>query len=87
MVLSIENLILLIIFLVVGVIIIIGCVYYCTCRTPWANFRRQLVNRQIARDADAIEQERDANRAEIREKLTANEQERDEIRKKYQLKK
>jgi uncharacterized membrane protein len=85
MVLSIENLILLVVFLIVGVILIICCVYYCTCRTPWANYRRQLINRQIARDAEAIDQEREANRAEIRETLATNEQERDDIRKKYRL--
>ena len=86
MVLSIENLVLLIVFLIVGVLLLICCVYYCKCRTPWANYRRQLIDRQIGRDTEAIEQEREANRAEIRETLTANEQEREEIRKKYRLK-
>ena len=85
MVLSIENLILLIVFLVVGVIVIICCVYYCTCRTPWAKARRNLVNRQIARDVEAVEQEREAYRDETREKLAANQQERNDIRNKYQL--
>jgi hypothetical protein len=85
MVLTIENLILLIVFLIVGVILIICCVYYCKCRTPWANARRKLINRQIVRDQEANEQEREAYQTEIRETLSANQQERNDIRNKYQL--
>jgi hypothetical protein len=85
MVLSIENLILLIVFLIVGVALIICCIYCCACRSPWANARRKLINRQIARDQEAVEQERDAYRAEIKETISTNEQERNDIRNKYQL--
>jgi hypothetical protein len=85
MVLSIENLILLIVFLVVGVISVIFCIYCCACRTPWANARRGLVKRQIAQDEEAIDQEREASRARIQETRTLNEQARNDVRNKYQL--
>jgi len=85
MVLSIENLILLIVFLIVGVVLIIFCIYCCACRSPWANARRKLINRQIVRDQEANEQEREAYQTEIRETLSANQQERNDIRNKYQL--
>jgi hypothetical protein len=86
MCLDVQSLILLIVFLVVGVVILIFCIYCCTCKPAWANTRRRLINRQIARDEEAIEQERDASRAQIRDTTSANEQARDDIRNKYQLK-
>jgi hypothetical protein len=61
--------------------------YCCACKPAWANTRRRLVNRQIVRDEEAIERERDASEAELRETLSANKQTRDDIRNKYQLRK
>jgi outer membrane murein-binding lipoprotein Lpp len=85
MVLDTQNLILLIVFVIVGVVVIICCVYCCSCKPAWANTRRRLVNRQVARDEEAIDQEREANRAQLQDKLTANQQARNEIRSKYEL--
>ncbi|CAF1314851.1 unnamed protein product [Rotaria sordida] len=85
MVLDTQNLILLIVFLIVGVAAIICCIYCCACKPACINTRRRLLNRQIERDQEAIEQERQVNQAQLRDTFTANQQTRDDIRNKYQL--
>jgi len=85
MVLDTQGLIYLIVFLIVGVVLLICCVYCCACKPACANARRRLINRQIARDEEVIEGEREAHRAEIRDTLSANQQTRNEIRNKYQI--
>jgi hypothetical protein len=87
MVLDIQSLIGLIVFILVGVAVVICCVYYCSCKPAWANTRRRLVTRQIAQDEEANDQEREASHAQLRDTLTANKQTRDDIRNKYQLRK
>ncbi|UJR13419.1 hypothetical protein I4U23_000434 [Adineta vaga] len=84
---DIQNLILLIVFVVIGVIIFICCIYCCACKPACANARRRIIRGQIARDEEAIERERETSRNEIRETLSANEQTRNEIRNKYNLRK
>lgn len=86
MVLDTKNLILLIIFVIIGVALIICCVYCCACKPACINARRRLVRRQIARDEEAIEREREVHHTQLRDTLATNEQTRNEIRNKYQLK-
>lgn len=86
MVLGQETLITLIVLLVVAAIVVLVLVYCCSCKPAWANTRRRLVNRQIARDAEALDRERNDYRSQIQETLTSNQRERDDIRAKYQLK-
>jgi uncharacterized membrane protein len=85
MLLDPSSLISLIIFLVIAVILIIVCIYCCTCKPAWANTRRQIINRQIAEDEVAIDQEREAYRDQLRDTFSANQQARNDIRDKYQL--
>jgi hypothetical protein len=85
MVLDIQTLIGLIVAIIVGVAVVICCVYYCSCKPGWANTRRRLVTRQIAQDEEANNREREASHDQLRETLTANKQTRDDIRNKYQL--
>lgn len=87
MVLGQDTLITLIVLLVIAVIVVIVLVYCCSCKPAWANTRRRLVNRQIAKDTAAMEQEKADYRSGMQETLTRNERERDDIRAKYQLKK
>jgi len=63
MVLDTQSLVLLIVFVIVGAVLVICCIYCCTCKPAWANVRRRLVTRQIVRDEEAIERERDASEA------------------------
>ncbi|CAF1345821.1 unnamed protein product [Rotaria sp. Silwood1] len=86
MVLDTQNLILLIVFLIVGVILIICCIYCCACKPACINIRGRLINQQIARDEEAIDQEREAHHAQLRDTFATNQQTRNDIRNKYQLK-
>ncbi|CAF1175605.1 unnamed protein product [Adineta steineri] len=63
------NLILLIVFLVIGFIAITYCIYCCSCKSGWSNLRRRIVYRQLARDEEQISEEREASRAQIRDSL------------------
>lgn len=86
MLLDIQSLISLIVCLIVGVVLLICCIYCCTCKPAWANTRRRLIHRQIAGDEEAIERELEATQAQIRETTSVNEKIRNDIRIKYQLK-
>lgn len=84
--LEISSLVTLIVCLVIGVVLLICCLYYCSCKPAWANHRRRVLARQLQNDEEAIQRERDVSRERIRETVAANERERNEIREKYQLK-
>lgn len=81
-----TSLIWLIVSLVIGVVLIFCCIYCCACKPACANYRRRVLSRRLQQDEEAIQRERDVSQAQIREKLAANAQERNEIREKYQLK-
>lgn len=69
-----------------GVILILCCIYCCACKPACADARRKLNHRQITRDEEDIEQERQNKQTELHTTIAANEQTRNEIRNKYQLK-
>ncbi|CAF3006182.1 unnamed protein product [Rotaria sp. Silwood2] len=85
MVLDTQSLILLIVFVIVGVVLLICCMYCCACKPACISARRRLIHRQIARDEEAIEQERQASQDQLRDTFAANQQTRNDIRNKYQL--
>ena len=85
--LNTSDLILLIVFLVVGVLFLLCLVYCCACKPGCENLRRRRLAAGIARDEEAIAAERDIQRAELAERFETNEQNRNDIRAKYQLKK
>lgn len=75
----------LIVFLVVGVLFLLCLVYWCTCKPGCANLSRRRMAAGIARDEEAIEAEREVQRAELAEQFETNERSRNDIRDKYQL--
>ncbi len=85
MLLDPSSLISLIVFLVIAVVLIILCIYYCTCKPAWINTRRRIINWQIERGEKAIAQEREAYQSQLRDTALANQQARNDIRDKYQL--
>lgn len=86
MVLGEDTLITLIVILVIAVILLLVCAYCCGCKPACASMQRGAVKRQLAKDTEAIERERDEFRSQIRDTLANNERERNDIRAKYQLK-
>ncbi|CAF1585751.1 unnamed protein product [Rotaria magnacalcarata] len=86
MVLDTQNLILLIVFVIVGIGLIICCIYCCACKPACVSFRQRIIHRQIARDEEVIEQERETAQNQLRDTFAANQQTRDDVRNKYQLK-
>lgn len=86
MVLGQDTLITLIVILVIAVILLLVWVYCCGCKPACANMKRASTNRQLAKDAEAIEREREEFRSQIRDTVANNDRERNEIRAKYQLK-
>ena len=80
-----ESLILLIVFLVIGVVLLVCCVYCCACKPGCVNARRRLIRGQLTRDEEVIDEERQAHRTQLREQLNINEQTRNDVRTKYQL--
>jgi hypothetical protein len=74
------------ILLIIVIILLISFIYCRVCQSPFADTRQRLTNRQITRDAEHIEDERATNRAEVQDIISANQQKRNDIRTKYQLK-
>lgn len=81
-----EGLITLIVLVVVAVIIIIGFIYCCSCKPACENYRRRRMAENLHQDEETIENERTNYRTELAKTFETNENSRNEIRDKYQIK-
>ncbi len=83
MLLNTQNLFFLIVFAIIGVILIISCVYCCNYTSTFVETRRRSIQKHLTRDSTVIDEERAINRAHLHNPISVNQQIRYDIHNKY----